>query len=79
MNAAVATLNADSELALVCRLLKSDLQDRLNAEILAGQRILIERYHMWADKYHITFQALESHRDYLALQLNTFLKELGYE
>lgn len=60
------------------RILKSDLQDRLEAEIATGRRILIDRYHTWADKYEVTLLALESKRDAAAGQLYTFLRELGY-
>ena len=76
--ATAAELDANSEQALVRRILKSDLQDRLEAEIATGRRILIDRYHTWADKYEVTLLALESKRDAAAGQLYTFLRELGY-
>ena len=51
---AVVKLDAETEEALVVRILKSDLQERLDAKVTAGRRALIDRYRTWADKYAIT-------------------------
>ena len=47
-------LDAETEEALVVRVFKSDLQERLDAKVTAGRRALIDRYRTWADKYAIT-------------------------
>jgi type I restriction enzyme M protein len=75
----VATLNPESEEALVRRILEADLQDRLNAEVSAGRRALIDRYRTWAEKYAITLRDLQAQREAASVQLNMYLKDLGYE
>jgi len=75
---AVVKLNAETEEALVIRIFKSDLQDRLDAEVSSGRRALISRYRTWADKYGITLRDLEAQRDKVATKLENYLKELGY-
>ena len=74
----VARLKPESEEALVCRILKADLQDRLDAEVAAGRRSLADRYRIWAAKYAVTLRALESERDAAGARLDAYLRELGY-
>lgn len=75
----VTELNNDSEVTLVLRILKSDLQDRLDADIESGRRSLADRYRTWADKYAVTLLDLESQRIAAATNLNGYFKDLGYE
>ena len=72
-------LDADSEEALVRRILKSGLRDRLDTQVAAGRRILIDRYRTWADKYAVTLGDLETQRAHAADRLNGYLRDLGYE
>lgn len=76
---AVTELNNDSEMTLVLRILKCDLQDRLDADIESGRRSLADRYRAWADKYAVTLLDLESQRIAAATNLNGYFKDLGYE
>jgi type I restriction enzyme M protein len=75
----VARLKPESEEALVRRILKADLQDRLDAEVAAGRRALADRYRTWADKYAVTLRTLESEREAATAHLNAYLRDLGYE
>jgi type I restriction enzyme M protein len=75
---AVAKLSAEFQEALVLRILKADLHDRLDDEVAAGRRDLINRYRAWADKYAIPLQDLEAQRDAATTRLNGYLEELGY-
>lgn len=79
LHQAVTKLDAESEEALVRNILKSDLQDRLDAEVAGGRRALIERYRTWTDKYAVTLRDLEAQHSAAAARLNTYLKDLGYE
>jgi type I restriction enzyme M protein len=74
----VLKLDADSEEALVHRILKSDLQDRLNTEAAVGRRSLVTRYRAWADKYAATLRDLESQRNAVAADLDVYLQGFGY-
>jgi type I restriction enzyme M protein len=76
---AVSKLDPETEEVLVIRILKSDLQDRLGAEVASGRSALISRYRTWADKYAVTLRDLEGQRDTAAARFITYLKELGYE
>ena len=76
---AVVKLDAETEEALVVRILKSDLQERLDAKVTAGRRALIDRYRTWADKYAITLRSLEVQSVVIGARLNIYLKDLGYE
>jgi type I restriction enzyme M protein len=62
----------------VISIFKADLQDRLDAEVAVGRRVLVDRYRTWADKYAVTLHALESQRAHAAARLNNYLKDLGY-
>jgi len=75
----VARLTPESEEALVRRILKADLQDRLKSEVATGRRTLINRYCTWADKYAVTLQDLEFHHVAASARLDTYLRNLGYE
>jgi type I restriction enzyme M protein len=79
LRTAVIRLSPQSDEALVVRILRADLQDRLNAEVTAGRRALVARYHTWADKYAITLRALEAQGSAASTHVDCFLKELGYE
>jgi type I restriction enzyme M protein len=75
----VTRLKPDSEEALVLRILKADLQDRLNSDVATGRRALTDRYHTWADKYAVTLRALERQRTTASVRLDAYLQDLGYE
>jgi type I restriction enzyme M protein len=75
---AVVKLDAEAEEALVLQILRSDLQDRLDAEVASGRRGLLARYRTWADKYAITLHDLEAQRDEAAALVATYFKDLGY-
>jgi type I restriction enzyme M protein len=75
----VASLKPESEEALVRRILRADLQDRLNSEVAAGRRALIGRYSIWAIKYAVTLRELEFERTAASSRLDTYLRDLGYE
>jgi type I restriction enzyme M protein len=74
----VVKLDADSSEALVRSILKTNLQDRLDAEVASGRRVLVDRYRMWADKYAITLRDLDAQRNEAAAHLTRYFKELGY-
>ena len=76
---AVVKLDAETEESLVIRVLKSDLQDRLAAEVASGRRALISRYRSWAAKYAVTLRDLEAQRAAAVSILSSYLAELGYE
>ena len=76
---AVVRLDSDSEEALVRRILKVDVEDRLDAEVGVGRRALVDRYCAWAKKYAITLHALQAERDAATAQISVYLRELGYE
>jgi type I restriction enzyme M protein len=76
---AAGGLDTDSERSLVCRILRSDLQDRLDATTAVGRDALVERYRAWADKYATSLGYLEDERKNAAFRLGVYLKELGYE
>ncbi|WP_267593087.1 type I restriction-modification system subunit M [Carbonactinospora thermoautotrophica] len=78
LSAAAARLDATMEEDLVLRIFKADLQARLDREIAAGRRALVDRFRTWADKYAVTLRDLEAERDAAAARLEGFLKELGY-
>jgi type I restriction enzyme M protein len=75
---AVGRLQAESEEALVLRILRSDLLERLDAKVAAGRRALIDRYLIWADKYAVTLPDLETERADASACVHTYLKNLGY-
>ncbi len=75
---AVVSLDTDSEEALVRRILKADLQDRLDAEVAVGRHVLVDRYRTWADKYAVTLRDLETQQVQAAARLSAYLKDLGY-
>lgn len=79
LQTAAAQLDSESEELLVLDVLRSDLRDRLGADIAVDRRHLISLYRVWADKYAITLRSLESARDEAAVRLNRYLKDLGYE
>jgi type I restriction enzyme M protein len=79
LQAAVARLGADSGESLVLTVLHSDLQDRLDADVIVGRRALIDRYRTWADKYAVALRTLEAARDRAASQFSLCLKDMGYE
>jgi type I restriction enzyme M protein len=74
----VAKLDADSEEALVRRILKADLTKRLDAAYAAGPRALTERYRLWADKYAVPLAELQAQHAAAEERFSTYLKELGY-
>lgn len=78
LSTAAARLDAATEEELVLRIFKADLQARLDREIAAGRRALVDRFRTWADKYAVTLRDLEAQRDAAAARLEGFLKELGY-
>jgi type I restriction enzyme M protein len=79
LRTAVSGLTPESEEVLVRRILKTDLQDRLDAEVAVGRHALVDRYSTWAAKYAVTLRDLDRVRDETASRLNTYFKELGYE
>ena len=78
LRTAVMKLGPESEQMLVLRILKSDLQDRLDAEVDSGRRALVERYRSWVHKYAATLRDLQARRDTAAARLSGSLEELGY-
>jgi len=79
MKLAVGLLDAESEEALVRRILKADLQKRLTATFDVGPRALADRYRTWADKYAVPLLALEARRSAAEARFRTYLMDLGYE
>lgn len=75
---AVVKLNAETEESLVMRILRSDLQERLDSEIEGGRRALIDRYSTWANKYGVALSVLEDRYAEGAVHLNAYLTDLGY-
>ena len=75
---AVVKLDPETEEALVIRILRSDLQDRLGAQVASGLRALIDRYRGWADKYAVPLRDLEIACDTANQSFNAYLRELGY-
>ncbi|MBO2447103.1 SAM-dependent DNA methyltransferase [Actinomadura barringtoniae] len=69
---------AETEPDLVMRILKADLQRRLDTRLSTGRRALIDRYTTWATKYAVTLPELEAQRAAAANRVNEMLQELGY-
>ncbi|WP_233450389.1 type I restriction-modification system subunit M [Streptomyces acidiscabies] len=70
---------AETEPALVMRVLKADLRNRLDNRLATGRRALIKRYSTWASKYAVTLPELEAKRTAADARVDEMLRELGYE
>lgn len=57
---AVAALTLDEERDLVLRILDEDLSTRMDARVASARQAMIARFTIWADKYAVSFDDLES-------------------
>jgi type I restriction enzyme M protein len=71
-------LDEGAEHDFVLRILKTDLQSRLDARMASGRRVLVDRFRTWTGKYVVTLRDLEAQRDSAVARLESYLKELGY-
>ena len=79
LNMAVNGLTTDEERTLVLEILDEDLATRLDDRITRARQAMITRFRIWADKYAVSLDALESARQASRRRLASYLKELGYE
>jgi type I restriction enzyme M protein len=76
---AALSLDADQRRDLVLSVLRNQLATRLNFRMAATRRLLETAFRTWGDKYAVTLRQLEDRRETAAKQLESYLKELGYE
>ena len=78
LKSTIVTLDADTEESLVRRVLEADLIRRLEAAFDAGPRVLADRYRLWAAKYAVPLDVLQSQQATAEAAFSGHLKELGY-
>ena len=71
-------LDDEAKELLVLRIIKSDLKERLDAQVAAGRRSLADCYWKWSDKYAVGLRDLETRCDFANQRFNAYLQELGY-
>jgi type I restriction enzyme M protein len=76
---ALSQLSADDAKDLVLRIAHADLIEHLDAYVQKHRRLVVSALDGWWDRYAVPLRTLEENRNAAQVQLNSFLKELGYE
>lgn len=79
VNAARSKISVDEAKQLILERFQRVLSERYDGYLRQYQRALIADVENLCDKYELTTVAILEERDKEAVQLNQFLKELGYE
>ena len=72
-------LSPDQEQALVMGILRSDLAERVGADVGKHRQYVVEALENWWDKYGIPLKTIEAQRNLASARLVAFLRDLGYE
>jgi type I restriction enzyme M protein len=78
LNSAVDVLDEPQGAFLLLTILRHDMQAILDRHVSARRQQLVDMFENWWDKYRVTLVEIEHDRSAAAMELQVFLKVLGY-